>query len=113
MKNSTTFVCPVLFSTRKDLEIMCITSLVDTIKSNNNTHDKLFVAGHKDNAEFVNWEPCDPIIKKIYYSTKYSISEPINMVAKQCDTEFFCFIHSDVELRDSKWIEKFTILSNT
>lgn len=110
-KNATTFVCPVLFSVRKDLEVHCINKLWDSVKKN---HDnKLFVAGHKDNTEFLNWNVTDPNIQKICYNTKYSISEPINMVAKQCDTEFFCFIHSDVEICNPEWIDAFRNLTNT
>lgn len=107
MFKSTTFVMPVLFSLRKELEINCINNLTRQIIKNNNFHNKFYVTGHKDNIEFLNWQPTNNLIQKIQYNTKYSISESINIVAKQCDTEFFCFIHPDVFVYDDDWINKF------
>lgn len=112
MKNSTTFIMPILFSLRKELEIECIKKLTQQIKLNNNPHNKFYVAGHKDNEEFINWNVTDDIIEKVYYNTKYSISEPINIVAKKCDTEYFCFIHPDVIVHDDNWIYKFQNTAN-
>ena len=112
MKNSTTFIMPILFSLRKELEIECIKKLTHQIKLNNNPHNKFYVAGHKDNQEFINWQVTDNIIEKVYYNTKYSISEPINIVAKKCDTEYFCFIHPDVVVYDDSWIYKFQNMTN-
>ncbi len=101
---------PFLFTNRKELELKCANDLLNQIKQDNNLH-KFFISCHKDNEEFKKIKFPDDITT-ISVEKEYSISEPINIAAKQSKTEYFCFIHCDVFFENKNWISDVINLHN-
>lgn len=110
-ENSIAFVMPVIFSSnRTNLELQCIDLLSKQLSLRENP--KLFVIGDNKNLNFINWKPKYEFIIKILTDEKFNVSKSLNFIAKGCLTKYFCFIHSDVEMKDDMWIDKFINLTD-
>lgn len=105
-ENSITFVMPVVFnSNRINIELHCIDLLSKQLSLRKNP--KLFVIGDNKNLNFINWKPNYEFVVKILTNESLNVSKSLNMIAKGCLTKYFCFVHSDVEMKDNDWINKF------
>ena len=112
-KNSLTLVMPVLFTEFKiKTELHCIDVLSKQLMSERE-NPKLFVIGHDKNQKFIDWIPDNDVVVKVLTTNKYNISKSLNMFAKGCSTDYFVFIHSDLEIKDKNWIDKFIYLNIT
>jgi hypothetical protein len=112
-RNSLTLVMPALFSENKiKTELHCIEVLSKQLMSERE-NPRLFVVGHHKTQKFLDWIPDNNVVVKVLTDKKYNISKSLNMFAKGCTTDYFAFIHSDLEIKDKNWIEKFIYLNIT
>lgn len=87
-------------------EIECVSNLAKIAKELNLDYKVFFVCNEWDiKTEFQQLKFDDPNIIIEGHNLNYSISKSVNIaLQKSLDTDYFCFVQSDVHFKNSNWL---------